>query len=83
MMILKPNDVIHHPMKRHTYTIEEKLFFVKLLENKSQHSIAVDYGIHEKKLSLRKSEVEKLQMAKYKIITRNIIDDENKPGIEP
>ena len=46
----QPNDVIHHVMKRHTYTIEEKLFFVKLLENKSQHSIAVDYGIPEKNL---------------------------------
>lgn len=44
------NDAVKHFVKRHTYTIEEKLFFVRLLENKSQHSIAVDYGITEKKI---------------------------------
>ncbi len=26
----QPNDLVKHVVKRHTYTIEEKLFFVKL-----------------------------------------------------
>ncbi len=79
----QPNNVIKYVMKRHTYMIEKKLFFVKLLENKLQHSIAVDYGIPEKNLRRWKSQVEKLHMLKYKKITRNIIEDQNKPGIEP
>ena len=79
----QPDDAVKHVMKRHTYTIEEKLFFVRLLEDKSQHSIAIDYGIPEKNLRRWKSQVEKLQTAKYKKIARNIIDDGNKPGSEP
>ena len=46
--------------------IEEKLLFTKFMENKSQHSIAVDYGILEKNLRCWKSQVEKLQMTKYR-----------------
>ena len=77
-----PNDAVKHDVKRHTYTIK-KLYFVRLLENKSQHSIAVDYGMLEKNLRGWKSQVEKLQIPKYKKIARNIIDDESEPGIEP
>ena len=29
-----PNDAVKHVAKRHSYTIEEKLYFVCLLENK-------------------------------------------------
>lgn len=36
------------------------------MKNKSQYSIAVDYGIPQKNLRRWKSQVEKLQMAKYK-----------------
>lgn len=37
----------------------------------------------KKNLRLWKSQVEKLQIPKYKKISRNIIDDESEPGIEP
>ena len=48
----QPNDAVKHIVKKHTYTIEEKLFFVKILENKSQHSLIVDCGMPEKNLKL-------------------------------
>ena len=41
----QPNDIVKQVVKRHTYTIEEKLFFVRLLEDKSQNSIAVEKNL--------------------------------------
>lgn len=53
----EPNDKIKIIRKRHTYTIEEKLFFVKLMEKKSQHSLAEEYNIPEKNLRRWKSQL--------------------------
>ena len=50
---LEPNDIVKIIRKRHTYTIEEKLFFVKLMDKK------------------------------YKKISRNIRDNDKRPGVEP
>ena len=79
----QPNDEVKNVVKRHTYTIEEKLFFVRLMKNKLQHSKEVDYVIPEKNWRCWKSQIAKLQIAKYKKISRKIIDAENKPGVEP
>ena len=78
----EPNDKIKITRKRYTYTIEEKLFFVKLMEAKSQHSIAEEYNIPEKNLRRWKSQSDKLQLAKYKKISRNIRESDKKPGVE-
>ena len=65
-----------------SYTIEEKLFFVKLLQEKSQKYIAKTYGIPEKNLRRWREQESKLLLAKFKKNARRIIE-EKKPGIEP
>lgn len=57
----EPNDKVKIIRKRHTYAIEEKLFVVKLMEKKSQHSIAEDYNIPEKNLRRWNAQLPKLQ----------------------
>ena len=42
------DNIIPWHRKRKSYTIEEKLFFVKLLDNYSQHAISKEYNIAEK-----------------------------------
>ena len=79
----EPNDKIRIIRKRHTYTIEEKLFFVKWMEKNSQHSIAEEYNIPKNNLRRWKSQLEKLQLAKYKKISRNIRESNKRHGVEP
>ena len=77
-----PDDLIKNYNKRMSYTIEEKLFFVKLLQEKSQKYIAKTYGIPEKNLRRWREQESKLLLAKFKKNARRIIE-EKKPGIEP
>ena len=77
-----PDDLIKNYNKRMSYTIEEKLFFVKLLQEKSQKYIAKTYGIPEKNLRRWRDQESKLLLAKFKKNARRIIE-EKKPGNEP
>ena len=69
-------------IKRKSYTIEEKLFFVKLLDTYSQHAMAKDYNISEKNLRRWKQQESLLLELKLKRFKRRIIGDE-KPGVDP
>lgn len=68
--------------KRKFYTIEDKLFFVKLLDNYSQHAISKEYNIIEKIYEDRKKQESELLQLKLKRFKRRIIG-EKKSGVEP
>ena len=74
-------DTIKFTSTRKSYTIEEKLFFVNLLKEKSQHYIAETYGIPEKNLRRWRDQEAKLLLAKNKKYSRRILD--KKPGLLP
>ena len=44
----EPNDKVKIIWKRHTYTIEEKLLFVKLMKKNQKYSIAEEYDSPDK-----------------------------------
>lgn len=76
------DNIIPGHQKRKSYTIEDKLFFVKLLGNYSQHAISKEYNIAEKNLRRWKQQESELLQQKLNRFKRRIIGEE-KPGVEP
>ena len=76
------DNIIPGHQKRKSYTIEDKLFFVKLLDNYSQHAISKEYNIAEKNLRRWKQQESELLQQILKRFKRRIIGEE-KPGVEP